>query len=132
MTISLDDLQQYREILREIDHINGDITSVTTSLPTTGRPSIGGHSSTPGDPTARKAYRIMELKERRRELIARACQIKIYADSIKARDVRACVLCHYINGYSWRETSAIVFKSNSASRAFSLVHDFFNQVGKEQ
>lgn len=126
--ISLDDLNRYQDILKEIEQLSADISTVVTSLATTGRPSVGGHGSTPGDPTAHKAIRITDLKQQRHELYTEADRILNAARMIPDEKVRACCLCHYIYGLSWKQTSIAVCDSEHREAAYGLVNRYFTSI----
>lgn len=69
----------------------------------------GGHASTPGDPTARQAIALSQLKDkydharaRTRELIA---QLEDYIARVPDARVRLALRLKYADGLSWRQTA---------------------------
>lgn len=131
MQITLSDIKNYHLVLMDINNINAEISAIRSSVPTTGRPSVGGHSSSPSNPTEQKAERIARLESRRAELVEYAAAIERYVRQIPDEIVKQCCIVHYIECKSWRKTSDVVFKSSSSSKAYCAVHDYFSAIGKE-
>lgn len=124
--ITIAEMQLYQTIMKKIENIDADISTIRTAVPTTGRPSIGGHSSVPGDPTARKTRQIMKLEAERKDLIREAKRIRHGVELIDDVKVRRVCMVHYIAGKTWRDTAAIVCNSNSGTTACSIVKRFFH------
>lgn len=112
--ISIEDLRQYLAIRKEIQALDDEIRAIYIESPGP-KENVGGKSSvrTPGDPTARKAMRAIERKEKleakRTELEEIIDRIDAYIDSMRNHHVAAIMRWHYVRGLSWRQTCVKIY-----------------------
>lgn len=112
--ITLEDLRQYQGILEEIEAIRDEIRMIYIESPAP-KEVIGGRSSvsTPGDPTARKAMKALERKERlenrERQLEDLQDRIEEYIDRMTDHHTAAIMRWHFIRGLTWRQTCSKVY-----------------------
>lgn len=112
--ITLEDLRQYQDILEELEAIRDEIRMIYIESPAP-KEVIGGRSSvsTPGDPTARKAMKALERKERlenrERQLEDLQERIEEYIDRMTDHHTAAIMRWHFIRGLTWRQTCSKVY-----------------------
>lgn len=112
--ITLEDLRQYQDILEELEAIRDEIRMIYIESPAP-KEVIGGRSSvsTPGDPTARKAMKALERKERlearERQLEDLQDRIEEYIDRMTDHHTAAIMRWHFIRGLTWRQTCSKVY-----------------------
>lgn len=112
--ITLEDLRQYQDILEELEAIRDEIRMIYIESPAP-KEVIGGRSSvsTPGDPTARKAMKALERKERlearERQLEELQDRIEEYIDRMTDHHTAAIMRWHFIRGLTWRQTCSKVY-----------------------
>ena len=112
--ITWEDLQHYQGLKAEIKSIEYEIREIYVQSPGP-REVVGGASSVPssGDPTARKAMRIIERRERLearlRELEEMTDRIEMFIDTMEDHHKAAIMRWHFIQGKSWRETCSEVY-----------------------
>ena len=112
--ITLEDLRQYQDILEELEAIRDEIRMIYIESPSP-KEVIGGRSSvsTPGDPTARKAMKALERKERlenrERQLEDLQGRIEEYIDRMTDHHTAAIMRWHFIRGLTWRQTCSKVY-----------------------
>lgn len=112
--ITLEDLRQYQAMQKEIQALEAEIMAVYIASPGP-KENVGGKSSvrTPGDPTARKAMRAIERKERlekkKQELEGLIDRIDSYIDHMKDHHTAAILRWHFIRGLSWRQTCSKIY-----------------------
>ena len=112
--ITLEDLRQYQDILEELEAIRDEIRMIYIESPSP-KEVIGGRSSvsTPGDPTARKAMKALERKERlenrERQLEDLQERIEKYIDRMEDHHTAAIMRWHFIQGLTWRQTCVKVY-----------------------
>lgn len=120
MTVTIDDLYAYRNLCKEINAIQFQINDTALAVRS---PSLGGmpHGTTPGDPTARAALRIIELEDdlnrKSNEMIDQAKQIETWIDSINDHEIRAIIRYHFLSGKTWRETALAMYGSTTRQTA---------------
>ena len=123
MTVTIDDLYSYRNLCREINAIQFQINDTALAVRS---PSFGGmpHGTTPGDPTARAALKIIELeddlKRKSNEMVDQAKQIEAWVDSTDNHEIRAIIRYHFLAGKTWRETSMAMYRSGARQTAQSI------------
>lgn len=112
--ITLEDLRQYQDILEELEAIRDEIRMIYIESPAP-KEVIGGRSSvsTAGDPTARKAMKALERKERlenrERQLEDLQERIEEYIDRMTDHHTAAIMRWHFIRGLTWRQTCSKVY-----------------------
>lgn len=112
--ITIEDLRAYQGIKKEIEAIREEIRMIYIQSPGP-KEVIGGRSSvsTPGDPTARKALKAIERRERleikETELEALQERIETYIDTMDDHHTAAIIRWHFIQGKSWRETCSRIY-----------------------
>lgn len=112
--ITIEDLRQYQDILEELEAIRDEIRMIYIESPAP-KEVIGGRSSvsTPGDPTARKAMKALEKKERlenrERQLEDLQDRIEEYIDRMTDHHTAAIMRWHFIRGLTWRQTCSKVY-----------------------
>lgn len=129
--ITLEDLQRYQELKREIRAIEYRIEQIRYSSPPP-RDVIGGRSSAsaPSNPTERKA---LDIAEKTELLESRLRELMVYQEKIErfvyfeCEDVlvRNIIAIHYLDGKTWAETSLVVCRSPNESTARSKVIRYF-------
>lgn len=120
--MTIDDLYQYRDLIQEINAIEFQLKDL--SMPVRS-PAFDGmpHSTTPSDPTARAAEKIINLEadlERKMDaMIDKAREIEKWVDHIDDREIRALIRYHFFGGKTWRETSIAMYGSTARQTAQS-------------
>ena len=103
--ITRDDLRGYQELLIELDGYDVRIEQAYNTYKSPAMVSDGGgHSSDPGDPTARAYHRIENLKAERQRIQERINAIESFVASIEDPRERTICNLHYICGYTWQAT----------------------------
>ena len=103
--ITRDDLRGYQELLIELDGYDVRIEQAYNTYKSPAMVSDGGgHSSDPGDPTARAYHRIEKLKAERQRIQERINAIESFVASIEDPRERTICNLHYICGYTWQAT----------------------------
>ena len=103
--ITRDDLRNYQELLIELDGYDARIEQAYNTYRSPAMSSDGGgHSSDPGDPTARAYHRIELLKAERQRIQERINAIESFVAAIEDPRERTICNLHYICGYTWQAT----------------------------
>lgn len=130
MKMTIDKLEQYYCTVSNIDAIEKELGSLYAhvSSPNGGN---GIHSTTPGDPTAKKAMRIIELKEK-----AEAEQEKMYdlleeieewLSAINDTEIASIVRWHYLLRLNWRQTNMKIYGYPDYSYSRKKLHRYLEK-----
>lgn len=126
------------ERLREVRHLQKEIEDLSALRETLYHPirspkltSEGGHGTTPGNPTERAVSRIMEVDEKinaiQNKLAAEISEILdwLYND-LQSSELRSIIICHYLEGMTWKQTTRHVLGGYDTESARIRVHRYFN------
>ena len=90
------------------------------------------HSTTPGDPTARAFHdleridlRIAVKIEQLRKEVESAMD---FLDTVEGSDVRRCIICHYLQGMTWKQTTRHVLGYYGSDTAKKRVYRYFGLI----
>jgi len=126
-------LESYIGLMREIAALQLQIK--TLYRPIKSPTSSESHSTTPGDPTARAADRIMELKrkvsEEADELADQAKEIEDWLHTIKDHEITAIIRNHYMNGMTWAEVDEAMYGQGDGSLSRRKFKKFMKRLNNK-
>lgn len=126
-------LESYIGLMREIAALQLQIK--TLYRPIKSPTSSESHSTTPGDPTAIAADRIMELKrkvsEEADELADQAKEIEDWLHTIKDHEITAIIRNHYINGMTWAEVDEAMYGQGDGSLSRRKFKKFMKRLNNK-
>ncbi len=132
MSVTLEDLRQYRSLKESIKAIEMEIASLYYPVSSPPLMSEGGHSGEPGDPTARAFRRIekdrQRLEKKSEELEERKAVIDAWLDTIEDSHISAIIRYHFVIGLTWRQTSQRVYGYTDADICRVAVKRFFDKM----
>ncbi|MCH3961266.1 MAG: hypothetical protein LKF53_02755 [Solobacterium sp.] len=123
-------LESYVGLVKEINALQLQIK--TLYRPIKSPTSSESHSSTPGDPTAKAADRILDLKFKvDQEIDALANQAKEIEDwliTVDNHDVTAIIRYHYISGMTWAEVDYAMYSGGDGSHSRRKFNKFMKDL----
>lgn len=111
--MTIDKLEQYYGISSGIEAIEQEIATLYNPISSPAGKTDGSFSSTPGDPTARTAMRIIQLREKleqeRERLMDLAEEIEQWLTTVSDTEIVSIIRWHYLLRCNWRVTNLKVY-----------------------
>ena len=134
--ITLEDLREYQRLKQSIKTLEAEIMAVYVESPgpktnTQGRSSV----RTPADPTATKARKAIQLKEKLEQKLTEIRQqterIERYTLQIEDVQIGAMIRAHYIRGLTWEETTLQLYGYPDRFYCHKRVRRYFEKMEEE-
>jgi hypothetical protein len=124
--ITIDDLRQYRARQQEIRSIEDEIRYCYLPVASPSGNTSGGHSTQPGDPTARAIAKVEKLKIRRNKLQDQNDAVDLWMSRQRRSYISTICRYHYIIGMTWEKTCFRIYGTYSANTVRQAVYRYFN------
>lgn len=127
MAVTRDDLDNYQSMKKLLEELNREYQQAfnTYHSPSFDWRNQSGHASV--SPQEKAMKKIERIEGRMNEVMDEMETIESYVDSIEDYDVRAIILCHYINGETWDASASYLNESQSnirsKARKYFKAHD---------
>lgn len=134
--ITLEDLRQYQRLKQSIKTLEAEIVAVYVESPAP-KDNMPGRSSvrTPADPTATKARKATQLRDKLEQQLAALRQqtdrIEQYTLQIEDVQIGAMIRAHYIRGLTWEQTTLQLYGYPDRFYCHKRVRRYFEKMEEE-
>lgn len=131
--MGIEEIKHYLDIKKEVTLIKAEINSLYYPVKSPQLSSIGTKQPSTQGPTERSVSKIFELQKelqaKQVELNQITVEIEKWLETINDPYVRPCIRMHYLNGYTWRETTKTIFGDFYTPKyAQKIVNRYFEKV----
>ncbi len=130
--MTLEQLENYRGLVAEVSLLSQQIENLYNTYHSPSFSSSGSFNGETKSPVEEAVKKIMlldsEYLKKKNEMSDEALKIENWLNTVDDAFIRACIRCHYMLGYTWKETSEKVYGNNSYYNARKSVYRYF---GKE-
>lgn len=129
--MTLQRLREIRKLRKEIEDLERlrETFYFPVRSPASGSES---HGTTPGDPTARALHDLERIDCRIANKIGQLREevelVMDYLDTVEDSDVRRCIICHYMHGMTWEQTTRHVLGYYGSDTAKKRVYRHFGLI----
>lgn len=131
--MTVEELEQYRGLRAEAAALQAEIWALHDTYHSPALSGIGGHGSTPSDPTSSAVMKVLDLEKKlqaKQKQIADLMEsIEQWLDAVKDPEIRSIVRWHYMLGLTWKQTSAEVYGMPSYYNARAV---FLRYMGRKK
>lgn len=111
--MTIDKLENYYGIASGLEAIEQEIATLYSPISSPNGRTDGSYSTTPGDPTARTAMRIIQLREKleheHERLMELAEEIEQWLITVSDTEIVSIIRWHYLLRCNWRVTNLKVY-----------------------
>lgn len=131
--MTIEKLKNLRGMISNVKALDEEIRALYSPISSpNGRVDSGGtRSNVPGDPTARSAMRIIEIRAdlevQREQMYALLQEVEKWLFTLDDSELVSIIRWHYILGYSWNKTNIKVFGRNDYDVSRKRVHRYFEK-----
>lgn len=135
--ITLEDLREYQRLKQSIRTLEAEIVAVYVESPAP-KTNTAGRSSvrTPADPTATKARKAIQLRDRLEQQLAelrrKTDRIEQYTLQIEDVQIGAMIRAHYIRGLTWEDTTLQLYGYPDRFYCHKRVRRYFEKREEKQ
>ena len=132
--MTIEKLEQYYGIASNMEAIDQEIRTLYTPISSPNGNTSGTHSSTPGDPTARSAMRIIHLqemlKDERERLLQLAEEIEQWLLTVTDSEIVSIIRWHYLLRLNWKQTNMKVYGYPDYDYSRKRIARFFSNLSE--
>jgi hypothetical protein len=129
--MTIEELEQYRGMNAEINALNEEIEHMYDTYRSPSFSSTGlfnGEASSPVEQALKKIEKLNEVyTSRLSELNDKKLEIETWLRTLEDTFLIACIRFHYLRGYSWKETSKMVYGYDNYYNARKVVFRYFGR-----
>ena len=122
-------LREVRSIRKEIDDL--ERLRETLYFPISSPTFSEFHGTSPSDPTARAFDSLQRLDEQIDKSVAKlreeVCAVNEWLDTIEDSELRRIIICHYLTGMTWEQTTRHVLGYYGTDSARMRVYRYFGK-----
>ena len=115
--MTIEDLKRLRFLNSEIEAVKQEIENMHNTYRSPAFERIGSSPISPGDPTSEAVSKIIGLQKKYNRMLSDMAdqrdRINSWLIDLDDSEIKSIIRWHYINGKSWKETSSLVYGSNS-------------------
>lgn len=128
MTVTRDDLKQYKHMVDELKSLDAMIEAANHTYKSPQLTSTGaGRSSDPSDPVARAFDQKERLRKRRLELVKEMVRLEQFVEDIDDFKERTICRYHYLMCFTWEDTCYRINQYSSATAVADYDRNWWNR-----